>query len=109
MTENFSEDEVIAQITRLSRVRLVRFIEAEFVKPDRRGSTYQFRRIDIARLELLCDLSDDLDLNETALGVVMSLLDQLHTARHENTVLARSLSALPDDLRSQIIAAISPP
>jgi chaperone modulatory protein CbpM len=43
----------------------------------------------IARLELLCDLSQDLDLDETGLGIVISLIDQLHAARQDLATLAR--------------------
>ncbi len=109
MSDRFSEDDVIATVTRLTRPQLVSFIEAEFVKPDRDEGGYQFRRIDIARLELLCDLTSDLDLNETALAVVISLLDQLHAARHERMAMAQTLNALPDDLRSVILAAMAAP
>lgn len=109
MTDNFTEDQVIATITRLTRHQLVRFIEADFVKPERYDHGYQFRRVDIARLELLCDLSHDLDLDETALAVVISLIDQLHAVRQERATLARALNALPDDLRARILAAIGSP
>lgn len=109
MTDSFTEDQVVATITRLTRHQLVGFIKAEFVKPNRQDGTYQFRRIDIARLELLCDLSEDLDLDENALAVVLSLIDQLHAARQERTALIRGLNALPDDLRAQIFAALTPP
>jgi chaperone modulatory protein CbpM len=108
MTDSFSEDQVIARVTRLTRTQLTAFIRAEFVRPHQNASGYLFRRIDIARLELLCDLSDDLDLDETALGVVISLLDQLHAARQERIALAQALEALPDGLRDQIIAAVMP-
>jgi chaperone modulatory protein CbpM len=109
MTDSFSEDQVIATITRLTRPQLTGFIKAEFVRPYQNAAGYQFHRVDIARIELLCDLSHDLDLDETALGVVISLLDQLHAARQERATLARALAALPSDLHDQIIAAMMPP
>lgn len=108
MTDIFTEDQVVATITRLTRHQLVAFIAAEFVKPDRCDGRYQFRRIDIARLELLCDLFHDLDLDETAVAIVISLIDQLNAARQERTALVRALDSLPDDLRAQIIAALPP-
>ena len=57
MTERYSEDEVIATVTRLTRLQLVGFIEGDLVQPERGEDGYVFRRVDIARLELLCDLS----------------------------------------------------
>ena len=106
MIEHFSEEEVITTITRLSRDQLVRFIEAEFVRPDRGETGYVFRRIDIARLELLCDLSFDLDLDETALGVI-SLIDQLHTAHQERLAIERAIQALPADVHARILESLN--
>ncbi|MFC4215371.1 chaperone modulator CbpM [Pseudophaeobacter arcticus] len=102
MTDLFSEDEVVVTVTRLTRVQLARFIEGDFIKPQRHTDGYVFRPIDIARLELLCDLSQDLDLEETALGIVISLIDQLHAARQDLAAMAQVIDALPVDLRSQI-------
>ncbi|SLN24558.1 hypothetical protein PEL8287_01124 [Roseovarius litorisediminis] len=106
MTDRFSEDDVITTVTRLTRHQLVRFIEGELVKPQRDAGEYVFRRIDIARLEFLCDLSHDLELDEAALGIVISLVDQLHAARQDLNALARAIDILPPDLRASILAAL---
>ncbi len=88
---------------------MVGFIDGDLVKPQRAPDGYVFRRVDIARLELLCDLSQDLDLNETALGIVVSLLDQLHAARQDLADLAQAIDTLPEDLRTRIEAALKKP
>lgn len=106
MTEFYSEDEVVVTVTRLTRSQLVRFIDAALVKPQRDTGGYIFRRIDIARLELLCDLSMDLDLDETALGIVISLLDQLHAARRDLAAMASAIDVLPPELRARISVAL---
>jgi chaperone modulatory protein CbpM len=104
MTERYTEDEIVATVTRLTRRQLARFIEGDLVRPERSGGGYVFRSIDIARLELLCDLSQDLDLDETALGIVISLIDQLHATRQELAAMARAIDAVPVDLRVQLLA-----
>lgn len=104
MTDRFSEDDVVATVVRLTRSQLFRFVEGDFVRPEREAGGYVFRRIDIARLELLCDLSQDLDLDDTALGVVFSLIDQLHAARQDLATMARAIDALPTDLQAQLMA-----
>lgn len=106
MTEEFSEDDVVANVTRLTRSRLVSFIEGRFVRPERGTSGYVFRRVDIARLELLCDLSLELDLDEAALGIVISLVDQLHAARQDLATITRAINALPTELRANIVEAL---
>lgn len=106
MTEFYSEDEVVVTVTRLTRSRLAGFIDADLVKPQRDPGGYLFRRIDIARLELLCDLSVELDLDETALGIIVSLLDQLHAARRDLAAMAGAIEVLPPDLRARISVAL---
>lgn len=106
MNDRFSEDDVVTTVTRLTRRQLVRFIEVEFVKPQRANDGYVFRQIDIARLELLCDLSLDLDLDETGLGVVISLIDQLHAARQDLAVMAQAIDQLPAQERASVLALL---
>ena len=109
MTDRFSEDDVVTTVTRLTRSQLVRFVEGELVRPERHDSGYVFRRVDIARLELLCDLSQDLELDETGLGIVISLIDQLHAARQDLATMTRAIDALPADLQTRIMAAMKKP
>lgn len=106
MTDRVSENDVVTTVIRLTRRQLVSYIEAELVKPQRGAAGLEFGQVDIARLELLCDLSQDLDLDETALSVVISLLDQLHTARRDLATLATAINTLPADLREGIAAGI---
>lgn len=109
MTDQHTEDEVIAAIPGMTRTRLVAFVQAEVILPMRRetfdGSAHVFGRIDIARMQLLCDLADGLDFDEDALGVVISLIDQLHMARRDLRALARGIEAEAPDVRTRIGAA----
>ena len=98
MTDLFTEDEVILTVTRLTRQQLGRYVEADLVRPHSAE--------DIARLELLCDLTQDLDLDEGAVGIVISLVDQLHDARRELVMLTEVIQTLPTDLRHRIGAAL---
>ncbi len=93
-------------VSRLTRPQLSRYIHAELIRPQRTEQGFFFVEVDIARLELLCDLSEDLELNEAAIKVVISLVDQLHETRRDLTLLADAIETLPSDLRSRINAAI---
>lgn len=104
MTDLFYEEDVVARVARLTRPQLSRFVDNDLVRPQRDAGRYVFRRIDIARLELLCDLSQDLDLDETALGIVISLIDQLHAVRQELAAVADAIDALPTDLQAGLRA-----
>lgn len=102
MTQVFTLEETIASVPRLTRVQLLHFVSVELVRPDTRAGAPVFRPVDIARLHLLCDLSLDLDLDDAALDVVVSLLDQLHAARQDLAFVLRLIDALPEDQRARI-------
>jgi|DEB19_MinimDraft_2_1074335.scaffolds.fasta_scaffold185465_1 chaperone modulatory protein CbpM len=110
MTEHLTEDEVIAAVSGLTRPRLVVFIETEVVIPLRRAdgavSVLVFRQIDVARMQVLCNLAEDLELDDSALAVVVALIDKLHAASQDLLAIARAVAAEPPDVRARIGAAI---
>ncbi len=102
MTNRYSEEEVVMTVTRLTRAQLDRYIDAQLVRPLRAEEDVFFSKVDIARLELVCDLSEDLGLDEIAVGIVLSLVDQLHETRRDLTILTEVIETLPKDLRRRI-------
>ena len=102
MTEYYSEDEVVATVPGLTRARLVAFVEARIVWPVQTERGPAYRRIDLARLELLRDLAEDFELSEEALGVVMSLVDQLHGARADLRSVLTAITAEPQEVRERL-------
>lgn len=103
MIDRFSQAEVVASISRLTHAQLQRFLQADFVRLLRDPAGFVFRQSDSARLELLCDMTLDLELDAAALAVVVALRDQLHSARAERNALAARLRALPAAVQAQII------
>ena len=79
----FTEVQTLAAIPRLTRLRLTAFVEARIVMPLQAETGPVFRQADLARIELLCELAEEFGLDEDGLGLVMSLLDQLHAARRD--------------------------
>jgi chaperone modulatory protein CbpM len=69
------------EIVGVSRPDLDRWIDNDWIRPDRDLGTYVFQEIDVARVRLIQELHDDLGVNEDALPVVLSLLDQLYDLR----------------------------
>lgn len=72
---------VVTQIHGLRIDDLERWIAQEWVRPDGAEGHYMFREIDIARVRLIRQLRDEMDIDEQALPVVLSLLDQLYDLR----------------------------
>ena len=67
------------------------WVQREWIRPRRVAGAIVFEEIDIARVRLIVELRDDLDVGEAAMPVVLSLLDQLHGTRAR---LHRILGAL---------------
>lgn len=102
MTEYLSEDQAIAAVTRLTRVQLVSFVEAEIIIPVMTSDGPAYRKIDIMRLELLCELSEEFDMQDDALGVVISLVDQLHGVRGELRAVLSAVETEQPEVRHRI-------
>lgn len=86
---------LIAQLSGLQRQDLERWISNDWVRPDRLSDNSMFKEIDVARVRLIQELRDELQVNEEALPIVLSLLDQLYDQR-------RRMRELCDMLRRTI-------
>ncbi|PIE14830.1 MAG: hypothetical protein CSA68_09150 [Rhodobacterales bacterium] len=106
MSRYYSEEQLINAISRLTRQRLTRYLEHDFITPAHSEHGPRYGMADLTRLELICDLSDQFDLQDDAMGVVLSLIDQLHGVRAELRALMQVIDAQPDPQRRQIIAAL---
>jgi chaperone modulatory protein CbpM len=102
MTVYYSEEEVVTTVQGLTRAKLTAFVEAEIIWPvqSERGPVY--RQVDVARLHLLHDLSDQFEMSEDALAVVMRLLDQLHEVRADLRSVLRAITEEPADVRARL-------
>lgn len=107
MSEIYSEEETIAAVHRLTRTRLSAFVSAEAVRPTEGAAGPCYTRVDIARLELLCDLTDGFELEDDALGLVVTLVDQLHAARADLAALMQAIAEEPAETRRRIAAALT--
>ena len=102
MTDYITQNQAIIRVPGLSQSRLVAFVEADLIVPLSLPDGPVFSSIDLARLALLCDLADQFDMDGDALGVVIGLIDQLHTARLRLRAMAQAMEAEPQDLRQRI-------
>ncbi len=106
MTERYSEDEAISAVTRLTRTQLMSFVETEIIIPIHTDNGLSFRRVDLVRMELLCELSENFNIEDDALGIVISLIDQLHDVRGELRSLLEVINAEPTKVRERIGKAL---
>jgi len=74
-------DILCARYPTLSADDLWRWIEEGHVRADAEAGQPRFAEIDAERVRLILDLRDRLEVNEAALPVVLSLLDQVYALR----------------------------
>lgn len=98
---------VLQRVRGLDEPTLRRWIAQEWVRPARRGEAPVFEEIDIARLHLILELRDQMEVGETAMPVVLSLLDQLHASRRHMRRLCEMLDAAgPEDRVHDILGRL---
>lgn len=102
MSRFYTETEVVALVEDLTPPRLRTYLAARIVRPVTTPEGPAYREADLARLQLLCDLSESYELPEETLGMVMSLIDQLNGARGDMRALMQAVAAEPDEVRIRI-------
>ena len=76
-----TETEVIAHIEGLSSARLELCIREAWVTPAHTSRGRVFDALDLARLRLIAELADDLLVDDNAMPIILSLIDQIHGLR----------------------------
>ena len=102
MMEYFTFSQTIAAVPGLTPPELAAFVDADLVAPTFSPDGPMFRRVDLARLALLCELADSFDLAGEALAVVIGLIDQLHDTRRHLHAMSQAMQAEPQDLRQRV-------
>ncbi|WP_158965369.1 hypothetical protein [Chachezhania sediminis] len=98
-----TEEDVLEAVAPLTRVQLTRFVEAEVVAPMEGATGRVYRRLDVVRMELLCELTETYALEPDALAMVMGLVDQLHGVRAELKAVLSALEAEDDATRARVV------
>jgi chaperone modulatory protein CbpM len=83
-------DILCARFTSLREDDLRRWIGEGHVRAERQADALVFQEIDVERIRLILELREVMEVNEEALPVVLSLLDQLYEMRRR----LRELGAL---------------
>src|ERR1700730_6203310 len=96
------ETELIAQFTYLEWQVLLTCIDEGVIAPRRDKEVYLFDRVDESRVALACDLHYRMGLDHASLPVILSLIDQLHDARHHLRALTRAVAEQPEPIREEI-------
>lgn len=94
-------DEII-RVHRIERLQLQTWIEQRWVRPATTPAGYQFDEVDEARIALIQEMRGVFMVNDDALEMVLSLLDQLYATRKALRRIEEAMEALPEPVRQQI-------
>ena len=87
---------------RIDRPTLEEYIARQWLRPISSQSGWNFEEIDIARLQLVCHLTQDIEVNDEGMDVVLSLLDQLYGLRAHVQKLTRAIAEQPQEVQTGI-------
>ena len=104
----FTEAEVLRLVPDLSRDELFEFVEAGWIRPAEQQDAEQFvfMQVDIARAQFITELRHTMQVNDEAVPVILSLVEQVHTLRSDLDTLAKSIETQGPDVRTKIADAI---
>ena len=93
--------QVVAEIAS-SRAELEAWIEQEWVLPSRDDGDFLFDETDVARCHLIRELRRDLSVNDEAIPLILSLLDQIYAMRRTFMSLDAAIRRAPSEARDAI-------
>ena len=99
---------VLSRVHGVDAATIEVWIAQDWLRPSRRQGAPVFEEVDIARLNLILELRDQLAVDEAAIPVVLSLLDQLHSTRAQLQRLCEALQSAPDRPARDVIARLEP-
>ncbi len=100
------ERELLAIVSEASEAELRLSLAAGWIVPARQEGEMRFDETDAARLRLIHELRRDLGLDDEALPVVLSLIDQLHEIRFRFDCLAKAIAEEPEDVRERLLSKL---
>jgi chaperone modulatory protein CbpM len=100
-------DEVLGIMQKhINRQTLEDYIAREWLRPSRQSTGWQFEDIDIARLELVCHLTQDINVNDEGMDVVLLLLDQLYSTRAHLQKIHNDIGQQPTEVKTEIMMVL---
>jgi chaperone modulatory protein CbpM len=99
-------EELLAHFDGLERRELARWIENRWVLPEQHHETWVFHEVDIARVELILDMRRDFAVDDEAMPLVLSLLDQIYGLRRQMRRLSDAIERQPPAIREAIRQAL---
>lgn len=98
-------DELRRSFANLDAADLDQWIDNRWIRPEGRPGAYVFHEIDVARTRLVAELRK-LAIDDEALPLVLSLLDQLYGVRRQMKLLYKAINTQPEEVRRALLVAV---
>jgi chaperone modulatory protein CbpM len=105
MTRKLDERAVVLAVETVTVEDLRLWVAEGWVAPALGETGPAFDEVDVARVRMICQLRDACAVDEEAVPVILSLIDQLHGLRSELKALAQAVDAEPEEVKVRIRAA----
>jgi chaperone modulatory protein CbpM len=107
-------DELTRRFAELDGAELARWIENRWILPEDQGGgeggpggvEWLFREVDVARVELILEIRREFAVDDEALSLVLSLLDQVYSLRRQMRRLSAAIECQPPEVQDGIRRAL---
>ncbi len=97
-----SADELVERVPGLRLEEVRHWVAQRWVVPQRVDGGEGFAEIDVARVILIKDLRTELKVDDEALPMLLSLIDQVYSLRRDLRLMCRAVQAQPDEVSRSI-------
>jgi len=97
-------EEVLRQVAGVGEAEVSRWVALRFVRPEGEAGAWVFGEMDVARVRLIVELRDVMEVTEPALPAVLGLLDQLYDLRRRMRRVNEAMEAV---LTAEMRAALA--
>ena len=102
----YAEADIIKLCANLTDTRLDRWVQEGWITPKSEEAQDVYNDLDVGRADLICYLLDELDIQDDAIPVILSLLDQVYSLRGELKSVGLAIRDQPKEVRTQISVTI---
>lgn len=102
----YAKVDLVELCSSLTQRRLEQWIDHGWITPHTQTAEKAFTDLDRTRADLIGYLLDELEIQEDAMPVILSLLDQVYTLRSELRGLVTAVASQPPAIQYEITAAL---
>jgi chaperone modulatory protein CbpM len=99
------EEQVVASVGRISVTELRLWQVQGWVAPRQDDEGPVFDALDVARIRLVCELRQDMEIDEETIPVLLSMVDQIHGLRRSLKSLAQAVDEQPAEVRRSVLTS----